>query len=421
MKKRRKRKSNKKILIFGSIIIICILTITTVLMLTNKPLLNKKENILPDIINHYNKTVITNKVSKIYIKNNDEYKEIGTIEDSVILTLKDEEITENTRYFIVSNMDEEYYIKYNDVEKSESEYQKIERYKRYIPFNENIYGNNIKLYRDDKLIYTLNKEVSLPIYIKDNDTYYVEYANELFKVKKEEVEIVTNNNTSEKNTKGVGVLNYHFFWDDQTEKRSECNQEICHSTTQFKEHLDYIKNNNIFTPTMSELEMYIDGKIQLPRSVVITIDDGWRADIGIKILNEYELNATLFLITGDYNPDDFKSEYVELHSHTDRLHAAGKCPGGQGGGIKCLPKDEILNDLKTSREKLNNSTVLCYPFYEYNSYSIEVAKEAGFTMAFRGESYNSDNLVKVGSDKFRLPRFVVVTYTTMSDFTKYIG
>ena len=421
MKKRRKRKSNKKILIFGSIIIICILTITTVLMLTNKPLLNKKDNILPDIINHYNKTVITNKVSKIYIKNNDEYKEIGTIEDSVILTLKDEEITENTRYFIVSNMDEEYYIKYNDVEKSESEYQKIERYKRYIPFNENIYGNNIKLYRDDKLIYTLNKEVSLPIYIKDNDTYYVEYANELFKVKKEEVEIVTNNNTSEKNTKGVGVLNYHFFWDDQTEKRSECNQEICHSTTQFKEHLDYIKNNNIFTPTMSELEMYIDGKIQLPRSVVITIDDGWRADIGIKILNEYELNATLFLITGDYNPDDFKSEYVELHSHTDRLHAAGKCPGGQGGGIKCLPKDEILNDLKTSREKLNNSTVLCYPFYEYNSYSIEVAKEAGFTMAFRGESYNSDNLVKVGSDKFRLPRFVVVTYTTMSDFTKYIG
>ena len=168
-------------------------------------------------------------------------------------------------------------------------------------------------------------------------------------------------------------------------------------------------------------DRYIDGKIQLPRSVVITIDDGWRSKLGIEILNEYKLNGTLFLITGDYYPKDYESEYVELHSHTDKLHVGGKCPGGQGGGIKCLPRDEILNDLKTSREKLNGSTVLCYPFYEYNNYSIEIAKEAGFTMAFAGESSNSNNLTKVGSNKFKLPRFVVVTYTTMNDFIRYIG
>ena len=46
-------------------------------------------------------------------------------------------------------------------------------------------------------------------------------------------------------------------------------------------------------------------------------------------------------------------------------------------------------------------------------------KQAGFTMAFIGESTKSDNLVHIGSDKFKLRRFVIVTYTTLSDLTKY--
>lgn len=419
MKNRRKRKA-KKLVIISCIIILGIISIAAIIGV-NYLMIFKNENTIENIKNHYNNNVVTNKRSKIFILKDNKYKEIGVIEEDTLLELKEIEITEATKYFSVTNMDEEYYIEYKDVVPSDIEYTKDERYKNYIVFNENITSEEIKLYKDDKLTYTLNKKMELPIYIKENDKYFVEYSNELFWVKKEEVNIVSSNNTTEVNTKGVGVLNYHFFWDDQNEKISECNQIICHSTTQFKQHLDYIKNNNIFTPTMNELEMYIDNKIQLPRSVVITIDDGWRADIGIKILNEYKLNATLFLITGDYNPDDFASEYVELHSHTDKLHAQGKCPGGQGGGIKCLPREEILNDLKTSSSKLNGSTVLCYPFYEYNNYSIEIAKEAGITMAFTGESWYGDNLVKVGSDKFRLPRFVVVTYTTMNDFINYIG
>lgn len=48
---------------------------------------------------------------------------------------------------------------------------------------------------------------------------------------------------------------------------------------------------------------------------------------------------------------------------------------GQDVGIKCLPEDEILNDLKASREKLNGSTVFCYSFYEFNDYSIKLAKK----------------------------------------------
>lgn len=399
------------------LIVILIIGILGYLYISNKE--NKLKGRISDINSHFNQIVITNKNSAIYDK---EYNKVGTIEKGVLLSLKEQEIDENTKYFTIDSLDEEYYIDYDSVDKSsESLPEKETRYKRYIPFNQNVKSDSVSLYKDGNLIYTFNKEMSLPIYIKEDNEYYVEYNSELYEVKKDEVEVIENHNTDETNTKGIGTFNYHFFWDDDTEKQSECNQEICHSKSQFKKHLDYIRDNNIFTLKMKELELYIDGKLQLPKSVVITIDDGWRSKLGIELLNEYKLNGTLFLITGDYNPKDYESEYVELHSHTDKLHTGGKCPGGQGGGIKCLPRNEILNDLKTSREKLNGSTVLCYPFYEYNNYSIEIAKEAGFTMAFAGESSKSDNLTKVGSDKFRLPRFVVVTYTTMNDFIKYIG
>lgn len=380
-----------------------------------------EENIVKEISSHYSENVITTRDSLIYTLEDDKYVESGMVYKDAILGLDNIDINKDIEYFLINSLDDKYYIKYDDVTPSDKKDEINDRYKNYIPFNENVVGKDVGLYKNDNLVLTLNKNVSLPVYIKDNDMYYVEYAGDLYGVKKDSVVTTANSNTDKKNISKIGVLNYHFFWDDETEKNSDCNQEICHSKTQFKKHLDYIKNNNILTLKMDELEKWIDGKLQLPKSVVITIDDGWRADLGIKMLNEYKMYGTLFLITSSYESKYYKSDYVELHSHTDNLHAGGKCPGGQGGGIKCLPHNEILKDLTTSREKLNGSTVLCYPFYEFNDYSIKIAKEAGFTMAFAGESSYRDNHVTVGSDKYRLPRFVVVTYTTMKDFTDFVG
>lgn len=380
-----------------------------------------EENKVKEISSHYSENVTTTRDSLIYTLEDDKYVESGMVYKDAILGLDSIDINKDTEYFLINSLDDKYYIKYDDVTPSDKKDEINDRYRNYIPFNENVVGKDVGLYKNDNLVLTLNKNVSLPIYIKDNDMYYVEYAGDLYGVKKDSVTTTANSNTDKKNISKIGVLNYHFFWDDETEKNSDCDQEICHSKTQFKKHLDYIKDNNILTLKMDELEKWIDGKLQLPKSVVITIDDGWRADLGIKVLNEYKMYGTLFLITSSYEPKYYVSDYVELHSHTDNMHTGGKCPGGQGGGIKCLPHDEILKDLTTSREKLNGSTILCYPFYEFNDYSIKIAKEAGFTMAFAGESSYKDNHVTIGSDKYRLPRFVVVTYTTMKDFTDFVG
>lgn len=379
----------------------------------------KEKDIVKKITSHYNEYVKTNDEVKIYDKNGNE---IGLIGKDVELNLDEIEITSDTKYFKIKDFDDEYYVKYQDVDKIDALTLYSDRYKSYILFNENIVTNDkISFYdENNNLVYTFNKSFDLPIIIKDDNRYGIEFNNRLLYVKKDEIkETKENNNTELKNANGVPVLNYHFAYEDDDKT---CNQVICHSASQLKEHFSYIKDNNFFTPTMKELEMYIDKKLQLPqKSVVITFDDGWRADVAKKYVDEYEINATLFLITSSYNKEQFESEYFEIHSHGDNIHNGGLCSGGQGGEIKCMDHDKLLTDLKTSREKLDGSTVFCYPFYEYNDYSIKVLKEAGFTMAFAGEYAGGKIKVTPGIDKFRLPRWVIVNYTTKKQFISYVN
>ena len=321
------------------------------------------------------------------------------------------------------NIYNKYYIFYEDVNKIDELSEIDDRYKNYIVFNNNIVTkDNTSFYdEDDNLVYMFNEGFSLPIIIKDNDRYGVEFNNRLLYIKASDGEVTSNTNTDKHNASGIGVFNYHAFY-DENDPNDSCPTVICHSKKQFKAQLDYLKENNILTLKMKEVEMYIDGKIQLPKSILLTIDDGGRDKIAVDMLTEYKMYATIFLVTSWYDPSTYyKTDYIEFHSHTDDMHDTGVCPGGQGGGIKCLSEEVIQNDLKASREKLGGSTYMAYPFYEYNDYSIKMLKEAGFTMAFIGESNNSDNLVHVGSDKFRLRRFVIVTYTTINDIDKYLG
>ena len=417
--RKRKNKKNMFVIIVLPIIVLCIGGYFGYNYFYEKNNMLKEKDIVKKITSHYNEYVKTNDEVKIYDKNGNE---IGLIGKDVELNLDEIEITSDTKYFKIKDFDDEYYVKYQDVDKIDALTLYSDRYKSYILFNENIVTNDkISFYdENNNLVYTFNKSFDLPIIIKDDNRYGIEFNNRLLYVKKDEIkETKENNNTELKNANGVPVFNYHFAYEDDDKT---CNQVICHSASQLKEHFSYIKDNNFFTPTMKELEMYIDKKLQLPqKSVVITFDDGWRADVARKYVDEYKINATLFLITSWYDKEQFESEYFEIHSHGDNIHNGGLCSGGQGGEIKCMDHDKLLIDLKTSREKLDGSTVFCYPFYEYNDYSIKVLKEAGFTMAFAGEYAGGKIKVTPGIDKFRLPRWVIVNYTTKKQFISYVN
>lgn len=422
-KRKVKRKINiKKVIFFIAVLLIIVLGIVFGVSKLLNSSSNKPEN---KVINTKKYTYIkygsTNNKTNIYIKNNNKFDNIGSIEKGIKLEFS--EIDKN--YLKINGFDNQYYIKAENINKEDAIDEIDNRYKNYIVFNENVVTNDkTSFYNEDgNLLYTINNSYDLPIIVKDNDRYGVEFNNRLVYVNKNDVkETKNNNNTNKTNASGVGVLNYHFFYDDSIANNDGCNEDICISKSQFTSELEYLKNNNIFPIMSKELEWYIDGKIQLPKSVYITIDDGARTKIAVDLLKEYKYYATIFLVTSWFDPNNYyTNEYIELHSHTDNMHNQGDCPTGQGGGIQCLDKNKILSDLQKSQDKLGGSNVIAYPFYEYNDYSIEVLKEAGFTMAFAGESTYSDNLVHVGSNKYELPRFIMVNYTTKNDLDRYFN
>ena len=261
--------------------------------------------------------------------------------------------------------------------------------------------------------------MTLPIIVKENGSYGVEYDNRLVYVKDTDVkEVITSENTTLGHTNGIAVLNYHYTINREAKEHLQCVDIICMEDTLFDAHIKYIKDNGFYASSMQDFEMFIDGKIQLPeKTVLITIDDGWYVSRAIGILNKYQVLGTLFLIGHLQDVKDFASPYLEVHSHTWDLHDIGVCSGGQGAPLKCTPKEEALADLKKSRESLNNTPYFCWPFYEYNNYAIEIIKEAGFTMAFAG----GQRKATVGIDKYTIPRYVMYGSTSVNELARIIN
>ena len=424
-------KTNKKsyILIFIILIIIFLVFIELVFIfnnIDNKDILNNKEKeIKINYLDYYYPKVITLNDKIIYKLENNEFIEYGKVSSNVILSLNKDEYFEKGYFKII---DTEYYIDYKDLKEAKEEEKENSNWKNYIPFNESINTkNNTNLYQNDKLIFTFNESLTLPIIIKDDIYYGIIYKDKLYYVLKDECEVIKSHNTDLKHTEGISAIVYHATYDHKNkEEKNRCinnNVTICLSDIQFDEQMKYLKDNSYYTATMKDVEMFVNGKIQLPEhTVVITIDDGSYINASVKVLEKYNLHATLFLIGAleedkDWKTESWFSNALELHSHTYNMHTPNICSGGQGSILKCGNKEEILADLKKSREQLNGSTVFCYPFFEYNDYAINILKEAGFTMAFAG----GRKKIKVGSDKMKLPRYGIINTTTLADFIKVIS
>ena len=362
----------------------------------------KDENVLIKIKSNYGSAVKTTKDTKIYINDNGKYKDVGSINKDNILELESiDNISLDNKYFKL--LDSDYYVSYKDVEPTTDIINK--RYLNYIEFPIEVTTKESVVYYDDSFneLFSLNIPITSKVIVNLDDYYGISLLSRLVYVKKEDVSNTVEVDSSEEIAESIPAILYHFIYLDGD---NSCNDIICHSEEQIDSHFKFLSNNDVFTLNTSEVLSFIKGEINLPKkSILITIDDGARAENFIPFLEKYQLNATLFLVSSWYPVNKFESSYLEIASHTHNMHTTGVCPAGQGGGINCLPESEILNDLKLSRETLNNTKAFCFPFYEYSDYSINLVKEAGFEMAFIGGSTK----IKKGIDPYKIPRYPILS------------
>lgn len=220
----------------------------------------------------------------------------------------------------------------------------------------------------------------------------------------------------------VAVLNYHFFYDKKTEK---CDETICIDIENFEKQLKYLKDNGYKTLTINEFKQWMYKEIELPKkSVLITIDDGAMGTSKINgnklipLLEKYQVHATLFLITGWWDVQNYQSNYLDVESHSHLMHEEGVCSNkSRGAKMLCSTKEEIKADLEKSIQELDSNTAFCFPFYLSDNKSIEVLKELNFKIAFVG----GDEKATRNSNKYKIPRYVIYKNTSLNSFKNMIS
>ena len=218
----------------------------------------------------------------------------------------------------------------------------------------------------------------------------------------------------------VAVLNYHFFY-DLSRGQTDCHESICLDVVKFRKQLDYLRDNGYTTLTMNQFVKWAYGEADVPeKSVLITIDDGaygtgfHNNNVLIPVLEEYKMHATLFLISGWWDINNYKSSYLEIQSHTHDMH---KKDGSGTPQLIGKTYDEIINDLNLSINTIGNNETFCYPFYEYDNEAIKAIQDLGFKVAFAGGRVKATR----NSNKFTMPRYPIHDSTSMDEFIKMVS
>lgn len=363
-----------------------------------------------DMSEHYGTYVSASEPADFFVKNEDDYQKVANVEANIVIQLDAQDQQDmSASYFKLANKD--VYIDATKVMPTQSEVAPHD-YIPYLVFNENLNTKDeFTLYNEENQpVYHVNQNQTYPIFIKEQDRYGVKLDDTLFYISKTDIkDTVVAQNTSDEEATQVPVLMYHAFYDKNNPPK-ELNGNYVEKED-FRQHLQYMKDQNFTTLRMIDVDRYLDGNVRLPkRSVSITMDDGYdnEAMIAGPLLKEYGFYGTAFLITDWYEdgklPDYWvqaKEMGLETQSHSQSMHAGG-CDEQHGGRILCIDHNEGVQDIKTSLG-LTGGFVFCYPFGDFNNHAKEILKDAGIRMAFTVQ-YGT---IEPGMDKLALPRIRV--------------
>ena len=135
----------------------------------------------------------------------------------------------------------------------------------------------------------------------------------------------------------------------------------------------------------------------------------------IELLEKYDMNASLFLITAWWPRSKYESPNLEIYSHGHDIHLDNYCKKGPRG--YCLTKEELIEDFSLSIPLVDNNLAFCYPFYAYNDTIIDALKELDFKLAFIG----GNRKAKITDNKLLLPRYIIYRNTDINIFKTIVN
>jgi peptidoglycan/xylan/chitin deacetylase (PgdA/CDA1 family) len=191
----------------------------------------------------------------------------------------------------------------------------------------------------------------------------------------------------------VPVLNYHHFMED-------CDSLLCIPPSVFDQQMKYLKDNGYRTVTMEDLLGFLQYRQALPkRSLVITIDDGYRSayDIAYPILKRYGFTATLFIYTDYVGVSDkaitwdqlkeMNADGFQIGSHTiSHSDLTMKKEDESEKDYLTRIKKEVFDSKQIIDMRVAQDTVaIAFPFGRYDESILSLAEQAGYELGFSVE------------------------------------
>lgn len=218
----------------------------------------------------------------------------------------------------------------------------------------------------------------------------------------------------------VPVLCYHQFSAKKSKNRISVSAET------FDRQMAYLKDNGYSVITLKQFDDFIEYRRRPPKkSVVITIDDGWKTvkSIAYPILKKYGFTAVLFVYTDlikskqssvTLSWDDVRemveSGVIEVESHTVTHADLTKVGDDQ-------IRKEVADSQKVIKARLGvTSTFLAYPYGNFNDSVVEAMQKSGYKVGFtviRGENAFFHNT-------WSLNRSMVFNSEKIEDFSRLL-
>jgi peptidoglycan/xylan/chitin deacetylase (PgdA/CDA1 family) len=219
----------------------------------------------------------------------------------------------------------------------------------------------------------------------------------------------------------VPVLSYHKFSQNKADAMTV-------TAKAFEEQMRFLKQKGYRVLTMDEFFAFLDFKAQIPKkSVVITIDDGWRSayDIAFPILKKYGYPATLFVYTDLISPNDKTLDWsligamaqggIDIQCHTKTHRKLEKSSQESWREFFAAVKKELTESAQIIKRRINKDVkYLAYPYGDTNPFVVTLVRKLGYRGAFTVERESNPFFIH----PYRIHRAMIYGHFDLQDFEK---